>query len=666
QKINGAPNISVANGWTSLGSATFAGQSPASTSPVVQTIPVNLNLVMQPQDTFGFFIQWTGNVFPTTNTNIPTFTNGTVTIIADAKSAFTGTGTTPTFNPRQINGGVIYSLNAPCTAPPTAGTTVASVSAVCPNTNFQLSLNGASMGTGLTFQWQSSPNGTTGWTNIAGATNSTLTTSQVTTSFYRAQLTCSGQTASSTPIQVTTSATPVSGTFTIDKGNPASATNFTSFADAITFFECGGVNGPIVFNVAANSGPYNEQIVLPFIPGASATNTITFNGNGNTISGAPAAPALGLITLDGADYAKFDNFVLTLPASTTTGWGVQLINQADNNTITNTTINLPQTVTGTTVNGIIAGTAVGTAGTNGSNNIFSNNTINGGYYGIRLNGSGTTGAVGNQIINNTIKDTYAYNIYLFNADNSLVEGNNISRPTRGSVTSFYGITLGGTSKSNTISKNRIHNTHGGASSLTGLVYGLYSTSNDAPVGSENVFKNNLIYNINNTGTIYGIYNTGSDGAHYFHNTIDHSNASSTGTVRGIYQTTAATNLKFQNNIVSVDGGASGTKHVLYYGTTTSAITSDNNVLYATGGANLGSWGTANQPTLAAWRTASSKDANSVSADPQYLDYATGNLKPTSVAVNDIGTPVGVTDDITGAVRSTTTPDPGAYEFTVNP
>src|SRR5690554_669100 len=77
QKINGAPNVSTANGWINLGTSTsFSGQSLSSTNPVVQTIPIPLNLVVQPQDTIGFFIQWTGNVYPTTNTNTPTFSDG--------------------------------------------------------------------------------------------------------------------------------------------------------------------------------------------------------------------------------------------------------------------------------------------------------------------------------------------------------------------------------------------------------------------------------------------------------------------------------------------------------------------------------------------------------------------------------------------------------------
>jgi len=110
-KINGQPTINVANGWVNLGTATFAGQSPASANPVVQTIPIPLTLNMMPGDTFGFAIQWTGNVYPTTNVNTPTFTNGIVTIIADASCAFTfSSAMTSFFTPRQINGGVIYSI----------------------------------------------------------------------------------------------------------------------------------------------------------------------------------------------------------------------------------------------------------------------------------------------------------------------------------------------------------------------------------------------------------------------------------------------------------------------------------------------------------------------------------------------------------------------------
>ncbi|WP_460557797.1 choice-of-anchor Q domain-containing protein, partial [Hymenobacter daeguensis] len=70
-------------------------------------------------------------------------------------------------------------------------------------------------------------------------------------------------------------------------------------------------------------------------------------------------------------------------------------------------------------------------------------------------------------------------------------------------------------------------------------------------------------------------------------------------------------------------------------------------------------------TLANWQAANSNafDQNSVSADPQFVAPATGNLLPSAAAINNVATPLTrVTDDITGAARSTT-PDIGAYEFT---
>ena len=92
-------------------------------------------------------------------------------------------------------------------------------------------------------------------------------------------------------------ATQLSGTYTIDASGTATATTFKDIVSAITYLTSAGtrpdggpsnsapfgVSGPVVFDVATGSGPYTGQVVLPNVTGASLTNTVTINGNGNTI-----------------------------------------------------------------------------------------------------------------------------------------------------------------------------------------------------------------------------------------------------------------------------------------------------------------------------------------------------------------------------------------------
>jgi hypothetical protein len=90
----------------------------------------------------------------------------------------------------------------PCTAPPTAGTTASSANPACSGVNFNLTVTSGATGTGLTYQWESSPDGTT-WSPIGGATAAGLTTSQTVTTWYRRKTTCSAVDAFSTGLQIT-------------------------------------------------------------------------------------------------------------------------------------------------------------------------------------------------------------------------------------------------------------------------------------------------------------------------------------------------------------------------------------------------------------------------------------------------------------------------------
>jgi GEVED domain/Secretion system C-terminal sorting domain len=105
---------------------------------------------------------------------------------------------------RAYNMQLIYSSGAACTGTPTPGNTVGP-SAVCPNVNFSVSPQNTTTGSGISYQWQVSPNATT-WANVAtGGTNALYTGSQTSPNFYRCLVSCGAATAATTPLFVNAS-----------------------------------------------------------------------------------------------------------------------------------------------------------------------------------------------------------------------------------------------------------------------------------------------------------------------------------------------------------------------------------------------------------------------------------------------------------------------------
>jgi hypothetical protein len=95
--------------------------------------------------------------------------------------------------------------SASCSGMPTAGTAVASVTDVCPGVNYTISLSGATMAAGLSYEWQSAPSATGPWTAIPGGTTPSLVVAQTANTWYQCIVTCSGQSATSSVTGVTTS-----------------------------------------------------------------------------------------------------------------------------------------------------------------------------------------------------------------------------------------------------------------------------------------------------------------------------------------------------------------------------------------------------------------------------------------------------------------------------
>lgn len=468
--------------------------------------------------------------------------------------------------------------------------------------------------------------------------------------------------------------TGLSGNVTVDATQPASATNFQSFNSLLQELS-NGICGNVTVDVAAGSGPYNEQVIFTNINGASSTSTLTINGNGETIEFAPSSSDKRIVGFDNASYINVKNLKI-VGLDATYGFGIHFTNSSHHISIDSTEVDLSLATSTSSLNvgGIISSgsfTSMTTTGNNASDITITNSKVEGGtagmYYGVRFNGNSTSDLDSLiRLENNEVANFYAYGVYLNHIQNSYIGNNDVHRADKESVTTFYGITTAGGSTNDTINANRIHNTHGAATSTTGTAYGIYNTSNDAESALPNLFVNNLLYDFNSSsGTVYAIYNLGSDNQAYVNNTISLDNIDATGgTTRGFYQTTTASGITFGNNNISITRGGSGTKHGVYFNTTASTITSDYNNIFVnstgSGAQYVGRESATDQTTLLDWQT-TPYGANSVSVDPMFFDAATGDFTPNEIALNGAGFNYGVPVDYFGIVRNNP-PDIGAIEF----
>ncbi len=569
--------------------------------------------------------------------------------------------------------GMDVTSAAPCTSPPVPGViTTNPSSTVCGNSPVNLDISGNSSGVGQTYQWQRSPTSTGTYTSISGlqASPAFTTTIPVGTSYYRCAVTCGGNTAYTDVVSITGKPILAGGTYTINATQAASGTNFQSFGSAVSALSC-GITGPVVFNVTTTDATYNEQVIIPQITGASAINTITFNGNGNTLSYTSSnSEERAVVKLNGADHITLDSLVMNATGSTTSeyGFGLQLINNADSNTIKRCRINSDMSLTSNNYGAVVISSSASEATASGptlcDGNLLTGNTITGGFNGITLVGGTGSLITGNRILNNIIKDFYSIGIYASFTDNALIEGNIITRPDRTVLTTFYGIYLTGANTNIRISKNIIRNVMGGNNANVAEMFGISLEGSNGIASNPNLITNNLLYDFNGAGAIHGLYNTSSAYSHYFHNTIvlDNNVNTSASITRGFSQLTSNTGIEFKNNVIVISRGGGGTNHAIYLPARNTVISNHNN-LYAPGSSTsyVGSFGS-NFRSLADWQSGSGQDINSVSLDPQFTAPSSGNFLPVNgPAFNNLGIPVGVTTDIKDMVRSAAAPDLGAYE-----
>ena len=290
----------------------------------------------------------------------------------------------------------------------------------------------------------------------------------------------------------------LSGTYTVNAASATSGTNFKSFTDLASALGSNGVSGAVTVNVVAASGPYSESVTFGAISGTSATNTITINGNGNTIT---TTSSTYVLYFNGADYITVKNMKINAAG---TGNGTKCLhmrNNANYNTFDGCEFIVSKyTGTSNSTAYIMFSNSVTnyrSTGNHGMMNTFSNNKMWNGstsnsagpYFGVANYYNYTAGA--NKFEKNEIMHVYYYNIYDYYSSGLIATGNDI-HTNRSGNTNRYGIyCYYGNSRTTAnkiqINDNKIHGLSGR------YVYGVYSFRLQGDASNPTEMNNNDVY-----------------------------------------------------------------------------------------------------------------------------------------------------------------------------
>ncbi len=448
------------------------------------------------------------------------------------------------------------------------------------------------------------------------------------------------------------------GVYTI--GGTPGPTNFTTFGAAITAMQGCGIGSPVIFQVA--SGTYTEQVSIPAITGASATNTITFDGgNGNVATriltfatGASGSGLSHVLRFNNCSNVIFRNMTIR-SSGTSEAWTVHFMNGA-NNRLTNCIVDMTgngTTSTSTNFTSVVINgstTSRTTTSTIANNHRVDSSTINFGYYGIYS--SMNNGALTNFFTNNVFANTYYSGGWFENPQT--VKFNNNTINTRSTMTTAQPIYF----QSANPSGSNFNEVNGNTIVRTGQ-YGIYFVSTQGGPSTQGQCYNNFINGMTFAGSTAGIFLNSASNWNLYHNTVNHDINSTSGSNYGI-QIQNGSNNAVRNNILSttIPTAVNWTPLFINPSSAVSAVNSNN--YWNPSSSNLVNIGGVNY-TAANFNVAypSGGGLNSINKNPFYV--SSSNIHVTSVCNN--GENLGVLVDIDGDVRSST-PDIGADEAAV--
>jgi hypothetical protein len=417
------------------------------------------------------------------------------------------------------------------------------------------------------------------------------------------------------------------GTFTIGGASP----DYPSITAAVNDLNANGVCGPVVLNI--RNGNYTTNFELGDIPGTSPVNTVTIQSesgnkaNVNISHTATATTNNWVIRFAGAKFVTVRNLTLTANA-TSFGRVLEFSGQSTDILVDNCDLMSPVVATTSGNNYVI----------NSPSGVLNHRTtirdcrIVGGAMGAYIWGASTVSYLEDWTFERCSFENYYYmGFYGYYLERlKFVDNKVTTNSTFSTLYPAYMYYMRALSfERNTILTTTVGNRYGILCGYT-------------QPGVMNRIVNNFVTLLNTgTNTMYGLYPLYSNDLLMAHNTV-YLNGTSPTASRVVYQIGGANN-RFVNNIFYT----AGTGYAMYIGTPTAITEMDYNAYYTTG-VNLGYW-SANRANLAAWQTASGRDANAVVKPVSFRDFFSGDLHLVAPSDDDndlVGVLLpAVTDDI---------------------
>jgi hypothetical protein len=443
----------------------------------------------------------------------------------------------------------------------------------------------------------------------------------------------------------------LSGTYTIGGTNP----DFADFSAAMIALDQCGINGPVTFNVAA--GTYTEQVIVPFISGASAANPVIFqSATGDSTSvvlqfNAAAASANYTLKLDSSYHVTFRKMTIAA-LNATNGRAVELASKSSDITLANCVITGIANATKSTT---ALRALIFSAGNQTNNVKLENNRIIDGEHGIWLKGETVVKNTGTLVANNYFAGQTNSALTLTDHAAPLVKGNHVNSTNLVDV--YRGIYLVNCNGEIQVLANNVVIQNAVSAHAIELA-GCSSNASNPGLVANNMTAVSL--NLTSTNTMYpcGLIAYNSSNQRYWYNSVNiYGVSTQPNAAFRFYNNASNTGIDLLNNnfVNHITGGIL----LNFEGTTLPAFSTNYNNLYAENGgiAYMG----VSYSSLSAWQTFSSKDQNSFVIKPFFNSHT--DLHTYNGMLNGLATPVPeVTVDIDGQARNATNPDPGADEF----